>query len=52
MEIQPVSIPTVDHTIVSKSIKMIFEYIHSDGMRCLECFKGNVIYVSKSESKK
>ena len=51
MEIQPVSIPSVDHTLVIKNIKNIFELIYPYGTRCLEWYKGNVIFMTKSEGK-
>ena len=36
MEIQSVSIPSVNHILVSNNIEMIFELIELDGTRCLE----------------
>ena len=51
MEIQPVSIPAVDHTLVSKNIEMLSEYIDPDGTCCLERCKGNVISVPKAEGR-
>ena len=52
MEIQQVSIPAVDHTLVGKNIEMIFELIEPDGTCCLEWCEGNVISVPKAEGKK
>ena len=50
--IQPVSIPEVDHTLVSKNNEILFELIDPDGTRCLEQCEGNVISVPKAEGGK
>ena len=51
MEIQTVSIPAVDHSLVSKNIEILFELIDPYGTCCLEWCKGNVISVRKAEGK-
>ena len=49
MELQPVSIPLVDHTLMSNNIEIIFECIDPDGTRFLEWYEVNVISVPKAE---
>eukprot|EP00957_Ditylum_brightwellii_P070649 5368279-Ditylum_brightwellii.AAC.1 len=47
MELQHVSMPKIDHKLVGKKIKMLFEMIDPNDKRVLQWYEGDVIAVSK-----
>eukprot|EP00957_Ditylum_brightwellii_P075851 5764818-Ditylum_brightwellii.AAC.1 len=47
MELQQVSMPKIDHMLVSKKIEMLFEMIDPNGEHILQCCAGDAIAASK-----
>ena len=50
MELQQVSMPKIDHRLVGKKIKMLFEMIEPNDECVLQLCEENVIAVSKSNN--